>query len=120
MALADFFVAIIAASGAPSMSSERAVEMRVTEDDQTVLVELLAATQTERSVEYDVEVIGASRSRHSGKSAIGPEQSSPLSRFRVSHRGEWCAVAQIREEGGESYTLEAGNCAGHGSDRDDH
>ena len=120
MPFVDLFIAIIAASGAPSMSSERAVEMRVTEEDQTVLVELLAATQSERSVEYDVEVTGASRSRHSGNRVIGPEQSSPLSRFRVAHRGEWCAVAQIREEGGESYTLEAGNCARQGSDRDDH
>ena len=120
MALADIFIAIIAASGAPFMSSERAVEMRVTEEDQAVLVELLAATQSERAVEYDIEVTGASRSRHSGKSVVGPAQTSPLSRFRVSHRGEWCAIAQIREDDGESYTLEAGSCVGHRSDRNDH
>lgn len=105
------FLFAILVGGAPQMADENAVAMNVSEEADAVVVELVAETDRPQIVEYEIEVTGSSRSVHKGKTTIGSNQSSPLSRFRVSHAGTWCAQANIREEDGRAYQLEAGECS---------
>lgn len=93
------------------MASPQVVELRVTEAKEFVVIELLADSEREQRISYDIEVIGLSRSRHSGQSTVGPGTTPPISRIRISHSGDWCASVDVREENGTSYTLEAGPCS---------
>ena len=98
------------ASGGTALDTERAVRLDVEESAERVEIALFDTSKTRQTVAYEIEVRGASTSRHSGKTTLGGGGDTPLSRFTVSHRGTWCAKAKILEENGVEYTLEAGDC----------
>lgn len=99
------------ALGGSNMADPRSLSMKVDESADAVQIELVADADSERVVEYDVEIVGRSRAKHSGRTTITAGPPTSLSRFKVSHDGTWCALATIREQGGLSYSLEAGDCS---------
>lgn len=99
------------ATGGEVMAGEQAISMRVDENAETVQVELVANSPRAQVVEYRIEVGGNSRSKHSGKTTVAADAEAVLSRFRVSHDGTWCATAEIVEQSGATYRLEAGDCS---------
>ncbi|EDL48754.1 curli-like amyloid fiber formation chaperone CsgH [Erythrobacter sp. SD-21] len=99
------------ATGEQVVESEQAISMRIEDGDGTIQIEMIAKSPHDQVVDYQIEVIGDSRSRHSGKSKVPAQTETSISQFRVSHSGTWCATAEITEQSGSTYTLTAGDCA---------
>ena len=95
------------ATGGPA---ERALSLAVDEQAGSVAVELIAHSPIVQQVSYEAELVGNSRSRHRGNTALPAHERQVLSRLRTSVSGTWCARVDVTEAGGARYTLTAGDC----------
>lgn len=101
--------------GGTAMAGEQAgtqaISMQVSDDGGEVNIALVAHSAVEQAVAYEIEIQGASRAVHKGRTTIPAHEERVLSRFKVNYTDDWCAHARIRENAGEAYTLNAGPCA---------
>ena len=95
------------ASGEP----HRALTLSVVEGAEDVEIQLIAHSDITQQVEYSLELVGNSRSRHNGSTSIPAGDRQVLSRMKTNVTDAWCATVNVTEESGESYTLTAGACA---------
>lgn len=98
-------------SAGASNSGQRALALSVTEGEGTVAIELIANSAITQQVEYEVELIGNSTSRHAGNTSIAGGNRHVLSRLSTNFDSSWCARVNVTEASGERYTLTAGDCA---------
>lgn len=96
------------ASGGPEPA--RALALNVVESEGLVEVQLIANSQVTQQVEYHVELVGNSRSRHNGNTSIQGGSTHVLSTLRTNYDENWCATVEVTEASGASYTLTAGDC----------
>jgi hypothetical protein len=89
----------------------RALALSVFEEEGSVAVELIAQSQIEQQVEYELELIGNSRSLHRGNTSIPAGDRRVLSRLKTGYSDTWCVTVAVTESDGTSYTLTAGDCA---------
>lgn len=90
--------------------SDRALSLHVVESGDSVEVQLVAESPVTQQVEYEIELIGNSTSRHAGNTSVAAGNRHVLSTMRATGSSSWCARAKVSESGGASYTLEAGDC----------
>lgn len=102
-------LAIGAASGASA--EPRALALNVTENGDSVEIELIANSPVTQQVEYEVNLEGNSHSRHKGNTSIPAGDRQVLSRMKTTASAGWCATVTVSEASGASYTLTAGDCA---------
>ncbi|MEE4200739.1 curli-like amyloid fiber formation chaperone CsgH [Erythrobacter sp.] len=93
-----------------AQDGERAVSLGVEEMDGRVAIELIAHSPVAQALEYEIELIGASRSRHKGATSVAAGERHVLSTMKTNVSGTWCALVSVNEESGQSYTLSAGDC----------
>jgi hypothetical protein len=98
------------ASAGGGEEPQRAVTLGVSETEDQVAVELIANSPTAQSLEYEIELVGNSRSRHKGSTSIPANTRHVLSTMKTSAADGWCATVKVTEQAGESYTLTAGSC----------
>jgi len=89
----------------------RALTLSVVEGSDDVEIQLIAHSDVSQQVEYSLELVGNSRSRHNGNTSIPAGDRQVLSRMKTNVTDTWCATVNVTEESGESYTLTAGVCA---------
>ncbi len=111
-----FELAAIMLAGVSAMSDappERALSLEIEETAGFVGISLVARSPVAQKVEYTVELVGTSNSRHKGSTVIPAAERRVLSQMHTAVRNgdEWCARVDVREQNGESYTLSAGDCA---------
>ncbi len=105
----------LAAGGSAAASGgaepARALALNVLEDGDRVEIQLIAQSRVTQQVQYEVELVGASRSRHSGNTSIPGGDRQVLSRLATNVSDTWCARVDVTEANGERYTLTAGDCS---------
>lgn len=105
----------IAASGPAyaggRIAVERALTLDVEEQADSVEIQLIAKSPREQRVEYAIELVGSSRSKHKGATTISANEAHVLSRLKTGYADGWCATVAVTEGDGTSYTLTAGDCA---------
>lgn len=89
---------------------ERAIALDVDEAEDSVAIEIVAQSRVAQRVEYEIELIGSSRSRHRGSTTVPANEKSVLSRLRTGYSDGWCATVAVTEGDGTNYTLTAGDC----------
>lgn len=101
-------VTLIAASLFPgtamAQDHPRAITMTVTRDGDQMVVTLVGRSPIALGVGYTLEVDGASRTRHAGRSMVGPREQT-LSVVRFSNRGDWRVSLSVDQADGERYAL---------------
>ncbi len=106
----------LAAGGATgagaSGETPRALALSVVEEGNSIELELVANSHVAQQVQYSLELIGNSTSRHRGDTAIPAGERQVLSRMKSSVGEHWCARVEVTEANGAHYTLTAGDCAG--------
>lgn len=82
----------------------RPITMTVQPGDGRVIITVLGQSPTPSAVRYDLEVTGASTTRHSGRTMIhgGPRI---LSQVSVATTAPGCATLTVSEEGRASYSI---------------
>ena len=98
------------ATAANGPQPTRALALNVSESENNVEIQLVALSAVAQQVEYSIELVGNSRSRHSGNTAIPAGDRQVLSRLSTNVTDTWCARVEVTEGSGESYTLTAGDC----------
>lgn len=88
----------------------RALALIVHDTGDLVEIELVADSHITQQVEYELELVGASRARHSGNTSVSADERHVLSRLRTSVSDSWCATVEVTEASGAQYTLKAGDC----------
>ncbi len=108
-----FAIAAGAGGGAQASDGEpaRALALTVIEGEEDVEIQLIAQSEIAQQVEYSVELIGNSRSRHNGNTSIPAGGHQVLSRLKTSVNDSWCATVEVTEGSGARYTLTAGDCS---------
>ena len=105
----------LAAGGATgagaSSETPRALALSVIEHGDNVELELIANSQVAQQVQYSIELIGNSTSRHRGDTSIPAGERQILSRMKSSIGEHWCARVHVTEGNGAHYTLTAGDCS---------
>lgn len=99
-----------AASAGASSETPRALALSVVEEGDSIELELIANSQVAQQVQYSLELIGNSTSRHRGDTAIPAGERQVLSRMKSSVGEHWCARVEVTEANGAHYTLTAGDC----------
>lgn len=99
-----------AAGASPASGEARALSLKVSESDDRVEVELVANSQVTQQVDYQIELVGASRARHSGSTSIAAGDRQVLSTLKTNIGDGWCATAHVTEADGSHYMLKAGDC----------
>jgi len=94
--------------GAPQ---SRAIALQVQEGEDSVEVEIVARSRIAQKVDYAVELVGSSRSRHRGSTSIPANEDRVLSRLKTGFDESWCVTLDVTEGDGTSYTLTAGDCS---------
>jgi hypothetical protein len=113
IALVTPLLALGAAGAAGAGSGDtrpRALSLNVVDSGDSVELELVALSQVTQQVEYTLELVGASRSRHAGNTSISAGDRLVLSRLKTSVADRWCATVEVSEASGARYTLTAGDC----------
>jgi len=103
----------LAATGTSAGGGEgppRAIGLEVEENESSVEIQLVARSATTQRVEYAIELVGSSQSRHRGSTTISANERSVLSRLSTGFADTWCAIVDVTEGDGTSYTLTAGDC----------
>lgn len=110
--LAALTPAIALASGSASAAGEQrpALALSVSEFDDRIELELIADSPIEQHVDYTIELVGASRAKHSGSTHLAAGSRQVLSRLNANYGETWCARVDVKEASGQSYTLTAGDC----------
>jgi hypothetical protein len=90
---------------------ERALALNVSESGDSVEIQLIAQSAVTQQVDYQIELIGNSRARHSGNTSIPAGDRQILSRLTTNVSDTWCARVEVTEGSGASYTLTAGDCS---------
>jgi hypothetical protein len=93
--------------GAPDA---RALSLAVVKSGERIAIEVVANSATDQSIDYAIELTGASRSRHRGSTRITAGERHVLSRLSTNAGSDWCAVVEVSESDGPHYTLSAGPC----------
>ena len=103
----------IAASGSAGARSEpiRALSLDVSEEAGRVEIQLIALSDRAQQVQYNVRLTGSSNANHSGDTGIPAGQRQVLSRLVTTYSDKWCAVVDVTEQSGMTYTLKAGDCS---------
>ena len=96
---------------ADSDNDKHALTLAVTENDDSVEIELVALSPVTQKVEYALELSGSNNSRHRGSSTVTAGERHVLSKLKSGFSDSWCVTLDVTEESGESYTLTAGDCA---------
>lgn len=94
-----------------TIPSERAVDMAVSREGESVIVTLTGLSQRDQQIEYELELTGGSNSRHRGKTGLQANQKAVLSTMRMTVGADWCVTARITEQDGRSYEYSEGPCA---------
>ena len=89
----------------------RALALNVQEMDDSVEVQIVANSMRAQQIEYAIELVGSSRSRHKGSTTIAADETQVLSRLKTGFQDSWCATLDVTEGDGTSYTLTAGDCS---------
>ncbi len=89
---------------------QQALSLNVAETAGNVEIQLIALSSVTQQIEYEIELIGNSRARHSGNTSIPAGDRQVLSRLTTNVTGTWCARVNVTEASGEQYTLTAGEC----------
>ncbi|WP_299194212.1 curli-like amyloid fiber formation chaperone CsgH [uncultured Erythrobacter sp.] len=97
-------------AGSAHSETTRALTLDVEESGDMVEIQLVANSPVTQQVEYELELVGGSRSRHSGNTSIAAGDRHVLSRLRTNIGDGWCATVEVTEASGQSYTLTAGDC----------
>lgn len=92
-------------------SPPQALSLQIAEGDNSVSLDLVALSPVAQRVEYTVELVGTSRSRHSGATSVPAGERRVLSRMKTGVSGPWCATVHVQEQAGQEYTLQAGECS---------
>ncbi len=102
----------IAATGGASAGDgpPRAIALNFDEQESSVAIEIVGQSLAEQRVEYEVELVGSSRSRHRGSTTLPANERSVLSKLKTGFDDAWCARVDVTEADGTSYTLTAGEC----------
>ncbi|UAB78067.1 hypothetical protein INR77_15120 [Erythrobacter sp. SCSIO 43205] len=98
------------ASMASASSQQRALSLNVIEGSDTVEVQVIADSALTQQVEFEVELSGASHSRHKSNVTLASGNRQVLSRLKINTTQSWCAKLIVSEASGEQYTLTAGEC----------
>ena len=98
------------AASASGGTDGHALALQVNELGDSVEIELIANSQVTQQVDYEIELVGSSRSRHAGSTSVAAGNRHVLSRLKTSYADGWCATARVSEANGERYTLTAGDC----------
>ena len=100
--------ALIAASlfpgNAMAQDHPRAIAMTVTRDGDQIVVTLVGRSPIALGVGYRLDVEGASRTHHAGRSMVGPREQT-LSVVRFSNRGDWRVELSVDQADGNHYAL---------------
>ena len=103
--------ALLAGASMASASSEtRAISLNVIEGSETVEVQVVGDSPVTQQVEFEVELSGASNSRHKSSVTLASGDRQVLSRMKINTSDGWCAKLTVSEASGERYTLTAGDC----------
>ena len=110
--LATLTPVIALASANPAGAGEQrpALALSVVEHHDRIELELIADSPVEQHVDYTIELVGASRAKHSGSTHLEADTRHILSRLNAGYEESWCARVDVREASGQSYTLTAGDC----------
>jgi len=98
------------ASMAGASSEDRALSLNVIEDAGTVEVQVVADSQVTQQVEFEIELTGASSSRHKSSVTLASGDRKVLSRLKINSADGWCAKLTVSEASGGQYTLSEGDC----------
>jgi len=109
--LAISFPGAAGASGGDSAPQSRAIALQVQEDENSVEVEIVARSGIAQTVDYTIELVGSSRSRHRASTSVPANEDRVLSRLKTGYTENWCATLDVTEGDGTSYTLTAGDCS---------
>jgi len=96
---------------AATVQDERAIQMEVAQDGETIEVTLIGNSTVEQRVEYELELSGNSNSNHKGSTVLAANSPAVLSTMRMHGGRNWCVKAIVREEDGKSYEYSEGTCA---------
>ena len=95
---------------ANASSDTRALSLNVIEGSKTVEVQVVADSPVTQQVEFEIELSGASQSRHKSSVTVASGDRQVLSRMKINTSDGWCAKLEVSEASGERYTLTAGDC----------
>jgi hypothetical protein len=104
------FLLIHAASDPLMTQPQRAITLEATEVGDQVEIQLIGTSERDQKVAYTLEVTGASRTRHSGKTSLTANATHVLSTVRTRSKADWCAKVTVEEEGLAPYELTEGTC----------
>lgn len=82
----------------------RAIAMTVTREGDQMVVTLVGRSPIALGVGYRLEIDGESRTRHAGRSMVGP-RAQTLSVVRFNDRGDWRIELAVDQADGEHYAL---------------
>ncbi len=109
-ALASLSALVGGASMANASSGDRALSLNVVESENSVEIQVVADSQVTQRVEFEIELTGASNSRHKSSVSVASGDRQVLSRLRMNTSEGWCAKLEVSEASGANYTLTAGDC----------
>ena len=95
---------------ASASSDDRALSLNVIEGPGTVEIEVVADSQVTQQIEFEIELTGASNSRHKSSVSVASGDRQVLSRLKMNTSESWCAKLEVNEASGAKYTLTAGEC----------
>lgn len=90
---------------------ERAIDMEISREGETIEVVLRGNSPRDQRVQYELELTGASTSRHKGSTMLRANDASVLSTMRMSAAPSWCVTARVTEQDGTTYEFLEGTCA---------
>jgi len=107
-------MSLAALAGGTSManatSDTRALSLNVKESRETVEIEVVADSPVTQQIEFEIELTGASNSRHKSTVSVASGDRQVLSKLRMNTSEDWCAKLKVSESSGWQYTLTAGEC----------
>ena len=76
------------------------------------MVEIVVSAQSADAVDvsYELAVAGTSSTRHKGSTRLESGADRVLSRVSIPQHVNWCAVLDVKQGDGSSYTLKQGVC----------
>lgn len=90
---------------------ERAIDMEISREGETIEVTLTGNSPHDQRVQYELELTGASTSRHKGSTMLRANDVSVLSTMRMNAAPTWCVAARVTEQDGTTYEFLEGTCS---------
>lgn len=94
----------------PMTDESPALSLDVQHTGNLIEVRLIGNAAHTQEVSYQIEVIGQSTSRHSGKTTLTGGTTAVLSTMRASVGADWCVKLVAQEAGREPYEIIEGPC----------